>query len=127
MVAMPLLDDDYHLMTMHSTWLNCMKRSGVEIKKPEKGALMPSHGIGRVLGKGHAVIDNLNFRGRPVAKWIPLYGEAARPEIDRIHAELFARLGDARGMAKEGAQLNTGERHLRAFWLQWAALMGGGV
>ena len=88
--------DDYHLMTTHSTWLNYMKRSGVEIKKPARGALMPSHGVGKVLGNGHAVIDNVNFRGRPVAKWIPLYGDAARPEIERIRTELFARLGDAR-------------------------------
>ena len=88
--------DDYHLMTTHSTWLNYIKRSGVEIKKPERGALMPSHGVGKVLGNGHAVIDNVNFRGRPVAKWIPLYGEAAKPVIEEIRAELFARLGEAR-------------------------------
>ena len=91
--------DDYHLMTTHSTWLNYMKRSGVEVKRADKsvtGAVMPAHGIGRVLGNGHAVIDNVNFRGRPVAKWIALYGEEARPEIERIRAELFERLGDAR-------------------------------
>ena len=29
-----------------------------------------------------------------------------------------------RGMAKEGEQLNTDEAHLRAFWIQWAKLMG---
>ena len=219
--------DDYHLMTTHSTWLNYMKRSGVEIKRADRaqvGATMPSHGIGKALGNGHAVIDNVNFRGRPVAKWIPLYGEAARPEIERIRAELFERLGPeratrvadtnrnlvvfpnlvindgssvtirsfqpmaaqlikvrawalgpveetpvaravrldsfltfygpggfatpddvealesvqqgmaawrevswsvmSRGMAKEGEQLNTDELHLRAFWLQWAQLMG---
>ncbi|MEP7208370.1 MAG: aromatic ring-hydroxylating dioxygenase subunit alpha [Casimicrobiaceae bacterium] len=88
--------DDYHLMSTHSTWLNYMKSSGVEIKKAAKGHLMPSHGIGRALGNGHAVIDNENFRGRPVAKWIPLYGEDAKPEIERIRAELVARLGEER-------------------------------
>lgn len=30
----------------------------------------------------------------------------------------------SRGMAKSGEQLNTDELHLRAFWLQWDALMG---
>ena len=88
--------DDYHLITTHSTWLNYMKRSGVEIKKPEKGHLMPSHGIGKALGNGHAVIDNVNFRGRPVAKWIPLYGEAAKPVIEKIREELVDRLGQER-------------------------------
>src|SRR3954470_20756122 len=89
--------DDYHLMSTHKTWLDYMKKSGVQIPKPPKGHVMPAHGVGRALGNGHAVIDNENFRGRPVAKWIPIYGEAAKPEIDRIRAEVFARLGDERG------------------------------
>ncbi|MEO7403729.1 MAG: aromatic ring-hydroxylating dioxygenase subunit alpha [Burkholderiales bacterium] len=88
--------DDYHLLTTHSTWLNYLKDSGVELKKPERGHLLPAHGVGRDLGNGHAVVDNINFRGRPVAKWIPLYGEAAKPEVERIRAELVARLGDQR-------------------------------
>ena len=66
------------------------------MKRPEKGHLLPAHGVGKALGNGHAVIDNVNFRGRPVARWIPIYGEAAKPEIERIRAELVARLGEAR-------------------------------
>jgi p-cumate 2,3-dioxygenase alpha subunit len=31
-----------------------------------------------------------------VAKWIPIYGQAAKPEIDRIRQELVERLGEAR-------------------------------
>ncbi|MGQ0656452.1 MAG: aromatic ring-hydroxylating oxygenase subunit alpha [Betaproteobacteria bacterium] len=215
--------DDYHLITTHSTWLDYLRRSGVEMKRPEKGEILPASGKGRDLGNGHGTTDNVNFRGRPVAKWIPLYGEAAKPEIERIRAELDSRLGaeratrvadtnrnllvfpsfflldgssvtirtfepvavdrirvracalgpveespaarairlDAfltfygpgglatpddiealesvqqamgtwrevqwsiisRGLAKEGEQLNTDERHLRAFWIQWDELM----
>ncbi len=219
--------DDYHLLTTHKTWLDYLRKSGVEMKPPEQGHLLPAHGVGKELGNGHAVIDNVNFRGRPVARWIPVYGEAARPEIERIRAELVARLGEARaarvadtnrnlvvfpnlvlndgssvtvrtffplsaermqvrawalgpvdetpaaravrldsfltfygpggfatpddvealeavqagisatcrevpwsvmsrGMAKPGEQLNTDERHLRAFWQQWDRLMRGG-
>jgi p-cumate 2,3-dioxygenase alpha subunit len=89
--------DDYHLLSTHKTWLDYMKRSGVVISRPPtRGHLMPSHGVGRVLGNGHAVIDNENFRGRPVAKWIPPYGEAAQPLIEALRAELVARLGEAR-------------------------------
>ena len=88
--------DDYHLMSTHSTWLDYMKKSGVQIPKPAKGHVMPAHGVGKALGNGHAVIDNENFRGRPVAKWIPIYGEDAKPEIEAIRAELVARLGEAR-------------------------------
>ena len=193
------------------------------MKRPEKGEMLPSHGLGKDLGNGHGTTDNVNFRGRPVARWIPIYGEAAKPELERIRAELVARLGEARasrvadtnrnllifpnlvlldgssvsirtfhplapdrmrvqawalgpkeesamaravrldsfltfygpggfatpddiealesvqaglgayrevpwsivsrGMAKDGEQLNTDERHLRAFWIQWDKLM----
>ncbi len=88
--------DDYHLITTHSTWLDYLKNAGVAMKKPERGQLLPSHGQGRVLDNGHATTDNVNFRGRPVAKWIPIYGEAAKPEIERTRAELVARLGEER-------------------------------
>jgi len=87
--------DDYHLASTHKTWLDYMKDAGVEIRPP-KGLLLPSHGVGKGLGNGHAVIDNINFRGRPVARWISIYGEDAKPEIDAIRAELVERLGEAR-------------------------------
>jgi p-cumate 2,3-dioxygenase subunit alpha len=88
--------DDYHLITTHATWLDYLKNAGVKMQKPERGHLLPSHGLGKVLDNGHATTDNVNFRGRPVAKWIPVYGEAAKPEIERIRAELVARLGEER-------------------------------
>src|SRR3989442_655644 len=96
--------DDYHLLTTHATWLDYLKSSGVEIKRPEKGHVLPSHGLGKDLGNGHGTTDNVNFRGRPVAAWIPLYGEAAKPELERIRAELVSRLGEQR--AKRVADTN---------------------
>jgi len=89
--------DDYHLLTTHKTWLDYMKDSGVQVEPPkEQGILLPSKGIGKGLGNGHAVIDNVNFRGRPVAKWISIYGEDAKEEINEIRAELVERLGEKR-------------------------------
>ncbi|MBI3044339.1 MAG: Rieske 2Fe-2S domain-containing protein [Betaproteobacteria bacterium] len=88
--------DDYHLLSVHGSWLAYLRNSGVEMKRPERGYLLPGHGVGKVLGNDHGCTDNVNFRGRPVACWIPIYGEAAKPEIERIRAELVARLGEAR-------------------------------
>ncbi len=88
--------DDYHLLSVHGSWLTYLRNSGVEMKRPERGHLLPGHGVGKVLGNGHGCTDNVNFRGRPVACWIPIYGEAAKPELERIRAELVARLGEAR-------------------------------
>jgi phenylpropionate dioxygenase-like ring-hydroxylating dioxygenase large terminal subunit len=89
--------DDYHLPATHSTWLNFMANSGVKIEPPkEEGLVLPTRGKAVELGNGHFTTDNVNFRGRPVAKWIPLYGEAAKAEIDDIRGELVARLGAER-------------------------------
>ena len=96
--------DDYHLLTTHATWLDYLKSSGVEVKRPEKGHMLPSHGLGKDLGNGHGTTDNVNFRGRPVAAWIPIYGDAAKPELERIRAELVQRLGPER--AKRVADTN---------------------
>ena len=87
--------DDYHLVTTHSTWLNYMRNSGVNVT-PTKGHMLPTKGFGLDLGNGHLTTDNPNYRGRPVARWISVYGEEAKADIDAIRAELVARLGEAR-------------------------------
>jgi phenylpropionate dioxygenase-like ring-hydroxylating dioxygenase large terminal subunit len=89
--------DDYHLPATHSTWLNYMRSAGV-ITRPshEAGLLLPTRGAGKDLGNGHLTTDNVNFRGRPVAAWISIYGEDAKPDIAAIRAELVQRLGEAR-------------------------------
>ena len=89
--------DDYHLPTTHSTWLKYLANSGVKIEPPkEPGLVLPTKGVAIDLGNGHFTTDNINFRGRPVARWIPIYGEAAKPEIEAIRHELVARLGERR-------------------------------
>ncbi len=89
--------DDYHLPATHSTWFNYMKTAGVATRPPrDSGLLLPTKGAGKDLGNGHLTTDNPNFRGRPVAAWISLYGEEAKADIAAIRAELVARLGEAR-------------------------------
>ena len=58
--------------------------------------VLPTRGVAIDLDNGHFTTDNINFRGRPVAKWIPLFGEDAKEEIAAIRAELVERLGAAR-------------------------------
>jgi p-cumate 2,3-dioxygenase alpha subunit len=87
--------DDYHLASTHASYMEFMHDSGVDVRIP-KGLAMPKPGIGKALGNGHAVIDNVNFRGRPYAAWIPIYGEESKEEISSIRAELVERLGEKR-------------------------------
>jgi p-cumate 2,3-dioxygenase subunit alpha len=89
--------DDYHLPTTHATWLNYMRSAGVTTRPPkDSGLLLPTKGAGKDLGRGHLTTDNANFRGRPVAAWISIYGDAAKDDIAAIRRELVARLGEAR-------------------------------
>jgi len=89
--------DDYHLPSTHSTWLNYMANSGVKVEPPKDPSLvLPTHGLAIDLGNGHFTIDNVNFRGRPVAAWIPIYGEEAKPEMAAIREELVQRVGPDR-------------------------------
>jgi len=87
--------DDYHLISTHISWMNYMSNSGVSMRRP-KGSLLPSRGKGIDLGNGHLCIDNPNYRGRPVAAWISVFGEEAREDIDNIRRELAERLGEER-------------------------------
>ena len=89
--------DDYHLPSTHSTWLNYMANSGVKVEPPKDPSLvLPTHGLAIDLGNGHFTTDNVNFRGRPVAAWIPIYGEEAKPEMAAIREELVQRVGPDR-------------------------------
>jgi len=89
--------DDYHIPTTHSTWLAYMANSGVNVGVPKgEGLVLPTKGFAIDLGNGHFTTDNINFRGRPVAAWIPIYGEAAKPEMAQIREELVKRLGSER-------------------------------
>src|SRR5437764_12768396 len=74
-----------------------MANSGVTIQPPkDEDLVLPTRGKAVELGNGHFTTDNINFRGRPVAKWIPLYGEPAKAEIEATRRELVARLGEER-------------------------------
>ncbi len=89
--------DDYHLPSTHVTWLNFMANSGVEVRpRTEEGLVLPATGRAVDLGNGHFSTDNVNYRGRPVAHWIPLYGENAKDEMAEIRSELVTRLGPER-------------------------------
>jgi p-cumate 2,3-dioxygenase subunit alpha len=82
--------DGYHAACTHSTYLEYLKNAN--------GALgaTPLSGIGLGLNNGHALVEYSAPWGRPIANWVPLWGEEGRTEINAIYAKLAARLGDKR-------------------------------
>lgn len=82
--------DGYHAACNHSTYLDYLKNAN--------GALgaTPLKGDAHDLGNGHAVVEYSAPWGRPIAHWVPLWGEEGKTEIAAIRASLERRLGPDR-------------------------------
>jgi len=83
-------NDGYHAATTHATYLDYL---GSTHAKDQEVALS---GVGRDLGNGHAVVEYTSPWGRPVARWIPKWGEEGKKELDAIRNRLEALYGRER-------------------------------
>ncbi len=83
--------DILHVVTLHPTYLDLIKTNSA-------GTMVRGKVVGRSidLGNGHAVVERQASYGRPIAQWIPMWGEEARVEIEAIRARLAARYGEER-------------------------------
>lgn len=83
--------DILHVVTLHPTYLDMVKTNsgGSMVRGKVLGASVD-------LGNGHAVVERQATYGRPIAQWIPLWGEEARVEIEAIRARLVERFGQER-------------------------------
>ncbi len=83
--------DGYHLESTHGSYLDyqfSMLR-GLDLKKPV--------GHGRGLRNGHSCFELQIQTGRPIAQWLPVWGEEARVHIEERRGELLERVGVERG------------------------------
>jgi p-cumate 2,3-dioxygenase alpha subunit len=93
--------DGYHAATTHASYFDILANSN------GNAPFNSGSGRGYDLGNGHAVIEGAAPWGRPVASWIPAWGEQGRKEIDTIYARLVERFGKDRAhrIAKVGRNL----------------------
>ena len=83
--------DGYHAQIAHARYMKWLASTGaVGLPEGEKW------NRARDLGKGHACVEYTAPWGRPIAHWVPSFGEAAAPELREIRAQLEARLGPER-------------------------------
>ncbi len=82
--------DGYHAINTHATYVDYLKNSNGSMSP------VPFEGEGYDLGNGHAVIEYRAPWGRPVAQWIPLWGEDGKQELDRVYQRLHTRFGKER-------------------------------
>jgi p-cumate 2,3-dioxygenase alpha subunit len=81
--------DILHVETLHPTYLDLIRtNSEGQIKRGK----MEGNSID--LGNGHSVVEREATYGRPIAKWISLWGEDAKVEIDGIYQRLTDRYGE---------------------------------
>lgn len=80
-------NDGYHAATTHATYLDYLGNTHA------KGGEVALSGVGRDLGNGHAVVEYSSPWGRPVARWIPKWGEEGRKELAAVRSHLEALHG----------------------------------
>jgi p-cumate 2,3-dioxygenase subunit alpha len=82
--------DGYHAATTHVTYLDYLRNTSGGL------AQVAFDGVARDLGHGHAVLEYRAPWGRPVAQWIPAWGEDGKAELLRLRAGLAERFGEER-------------------------------
>jgi len=80
--------DILHVEALHPTYLSLISTNsgGTMTRGKMEGASID-------LGRGHAVVERDATYGRPIAKWISIWGEEAKREIDLIYARLVRDFG----------------------------------
>jgi p-cumate 2,3-dioxygenase alpha subunit len=91
--------DGYHGIPTHQRYFTFLADSGVALRG---GPSIP--GEAKALGNGHAVMEYGAPWGRPIARWVPAFGEAKKAELEAIQQALENRFGAER--AYRMAQLN---------------------
>jgi p-cumate 2,3-dioxygenase alpha subunit len=81
--------DGYHAASTHDTYFKYLVSLGTDLSVGVKG-------VTKSLGNGHAVLEYLAPWGRPIAKWEPLFGEDAKPEIEALRQRLVDKHGAER-------------------------------
>ena len=85
--------DSYHGTPTHHTYFSYLQATG---GTSDHGDLK-RRGAARPLGNGHACIEYTAPWGKPVARWVPTFGEEAREEMAAVRAQLHDQHGPERG------------------------------
>jgi p-cumate 2,3-dioxygenase alpha subunit len=82
--------DGYHALSTHATYFDYLKNMN--------GVLAQSNVVGfaKNLGNGHAVVEYSAPWGRPVANWVPAWGEERKGDIDAVYQRLADKHGEER-------------------------------
>jgi len=80
--------DGYHGIPTHQRFFTFLVDSGIDLRE---GPRIP--GVAKALGNGHAVMEYDAPWGRPLARWVPAFGEAKKAEFAVLQKALEERFG----------------------------------
>ncbi|HKN00317.1 MAG TPA: aromatic ring-hydroxylating dioxygenase subunit alpha [Candidatus Binataceae bacterium] len=86
--------DGYHGMPTHQRYFSFLSDIGVDMKG--RDVAKPSHQMAVDLGNGHAVLEYESAWGRPIAHWVPSFGEHRKPHFEELRRKFENRFGKER-------------------------------
>jgi p-cumate 2,3-dioxygenase subunit alpha len=86
--------DGYHGAPTHQRYFTFLNDVGIDVRGRDLSVPHYSHVAD--LGNGHAAIEYTSAWGRPVAQWIPTFGEAAKPRFEAARRRIEDRVGRER-------------------------------
>jgi p-cumate 2,3-dioxygenase alpha subunit len=84
--------DGYHGVPTHHRYMVFLAETG----GMDLQAVSRLRGWAKALGNGHAVMEYEPPWGRPIARWVPSFGEAKKAELEAVQKKFAERFGDER-------------------------------
>jgi p-cumate 2,3-dioxygenase subunit alpha len=84
--------DGYHGLPTHQRYFTFLTDTGADMR----GGLGGDHQKALNLGNGNAVIEYMAPFGRPIARWVPSFGELSKARIEEKQRRLEERFGPER-------------------------------
>lgn len=84
--------DGYHGLPTHQRYFMFLAETGIDVK----GGISAHRQKALDLGNGHGAIEYVGTWGRPIAHWVPAFGELAKGRIDEKYQRLVEKFGQER-------------------------------
>jgi p-cumate 2,3-dioxygenase subunit alpha len=86
--------DGYHGAPTHQRYFGFLTDTGIDFTARDMTAPRRQHA--RDLGNGHAVVEYQSAWGRPIARWVPPFGENRKAHFDEVRRRFDERFGPER-------------------------------
>jgi p-cumate 2,3-dioxygenase alpha subunit len=87
--------DGYHGLPTHQRYFGFLTDIGIDFKGNSLGAPVEQKAVD--LGNGHAVLEYQSAWGRPIAHWVPPFGEHRKLHFEELRRRFDDRFGPERG------------------------------